>query len=310
MSQPFHSGELAVQRRAGKASGAIIRTSIPGIAAEFLITRPAIVIAGRDPSGRVWATMLTGEPGFMQAPDPHVMVVHALPLPSDPLAGLVAAGGEVGTILWDHHGRMRVNGFLTPRADGFAVNTVQVYSNCGRYIAQRHPLTVVEPDSASDANLHGPRARTGRARTSRGTELTAAQQATIRAADTFFIGTSHPDGPADASHRGGNPGFVLVDSCRTLRWPDYNGNAMFMTLGNIALNPRVGLLFPDWATGGLLQVSGRARVDWDPASAAPLAGAERVVELTIDSVQQTANALNVRWSPAILSRYNPRRAAA
>jgi uncharacterized protein len=306
MSQTFHSGELAVQERAGKTSGAIIRTSIPEIAGEYLVRKPAIVIAGRGVDDRMWATMLTGEPGFMQTPDPRVMVVHALPLPSDPLAPLVAIGGEVGTILWDNsQGRMRVNGLLEPRADGFAVNTVQVYSNCHRYIAERHPLAEAEPEPVTDAHP-----RESRARTSTGTELTAAQEETIRAADTFFIGTSHPDGPADASHRGGNPGFVLVDSSHTLRWPDYNGNAMFMTLGNITVNPRVGLLFPDWATGGLLQVSGRARVDWDPASAAPLAGAERVVELTIDAVQQTEHALDTRWSPAVLSRYNPRRAAA
>jgi uncharacterized protein len=300
---PFHPGELAVQERAGKASGAVIRASIPEVAAEYLVTRPAIVVAGRDSHERMWATMLTGEPGFMQAPDPRVMVVRARPLPSDPLAPLIGTGGEVGTIIWDNRqGRMRVNGLLESRSDGFAVNTVQVYSNCHRYIAERHPLAT---DTVGE-----PRPQPSEASTSVGTELTAAQQETIRAADTFFIGTSHPDGPADASHRGGNPGFILVDSPRTLRWPDYNGNAMFMTLGNIAVNPRVGLLFPDWATGGLLQVSGRAVVDWDPASAAALAGAERVVEFTVDAVQQTEHALPTRWSPAVLSRYNPSRAAA
>ncbi|GAB3040194.1 pyridoxamine 5'-phosphate oxidase family protein [Parafrigoribacterium mesophilum] len=310
MSQPFHPGELAVQKRAGKSSGAMIRRSIPEIAAEFLVSRPAIVIAGRDPDERMWATMLTGEPGFMQAPDPQVMVVHARPLASDPLARLVATGGEVGTILWDHHGRMRVNGVLDPRADGFAVSTVQVYSNCGRYIAERHPLETPETEPAPDANLHeGPAAAGIGPEPNTGTALTAAQMEVVRAADTFFIGTSHPDGPADASHRGGNPGFIDVDSPRTLRWPDYNGNAMFMTLGNITVNPRVGLLFPDWATGGMLQLSGRARVDWDPVSAAALAGAERVVELTIDAVRQTEHALDTRWSTAVLSRYNPSRAA-
>lgn len=252
----------------------------------------------------MWATLLTGVPGFMQAPDPRVLVVHALPLPSDPLAALMAKGGEVGTIVWDHHGRMRVNGLLEPRTDGFAVNTVQVYSNCRRYIAERHPLASVGPEPVSGANPQEPAART-----STGAELTAAQAETIRAADTFFIGTSHPDGPADASHRGGNPGFVLVDSPRALRWPDYNGNGMFMTLGNIAVNPRVGLLFPNWTTGGLLQICGRALIDWDLASAAAQPGAERVIKLTIDAVQETEHALDMRWSPAILSRYNPPRAA-
>lgn len=296
MNKTFHAGELAVQERAGKSSGAIIRRAIPEIAADFLVEQPMLVIAGRDEKGWMWTTMLTGPAGFMEAPDPRVMAVHALPLPSDPLAPLAAGGGEVGTIIWDRHRRMRVNGILEPRVDGFVVNTVQVYSNCGRYISERHP---------SPAEADAPAAVV-----STGMELTAAQVETIRAADTFLIGTSHPDGPADASHRGGNPGFVLVDSPGTLRWPDYNGNSMFMTLGNIAVNPRVGLLFPDWATGGLLQLSGRARVDWDRASAAPLSGAERVVEFTIDAVRQAERAIGLRWSPSILSRYNPSRSVA
>lgn len=293
MSGIFHAGEIAVQQRVGASSGAAVYRSIPEIAADFLVTRPALVIAGRDEEGRLWATMLTGIPGFMQAPGPDVITVLARPRPDDPLAPLIAAGGDVGAILWDHHGRMRVNGLLEPRDGGFAIHTVQVYSNCGRYIAERHPVdeAVVpaqpEPAVGSDA-------------------LSAAQIATIRDADTFFIGSSHPDGPADASHRGGNPGFVLVDSPTTLRWPDYNGNRMFMTLGNIEVNPSVGLLFPDWETGGLLQLTGRARIDWDPAAAAGLAGAERVVDFAVDAVRETVHALPTHWSLARLSRYNPR----
>jgi len=91
MGQTFHAGELAVQERTGEFSRATVRMSIPQIAADFLVKQPAIVIAGRDSGDRMWATMLTGEPGFMQAPDPRVMVVHALPPASDPLAPLVAA---------------------------------------------------------------------------------------------------------------------------------------------------------------------------------------------------------------------------
>lgn len=297
MSDVFHPGELAVQERVGQSSGAIVRRSIPEIAADFLVTRPALVIAGRDEDDRMWATMLTGPPGFMQTPDPRVMVVRGVPRPDDPLAPLVARGGEVGAILWDHHGRMRVNGVLEPRTGGFAIRTEQVYSNCGRYIAERHP---VDDEDAADA-APGP--------ASAAADLSDGQIATIRAADTFFIGTSHPDGPADASHRGGEPGFVVVDSPRTLHFGDYNGNRMFMTLGNLTINPSVALLFPDWATGGLLQVSGRATIDWDAASAALLPGAERVVEVTIDAVRETPHALPTHWSPPRLSRFNPKAVA-
>ena len=59
------------------------------------------------------------------------------------------------------------------------------------------------------------------------------QRAWVAAADTFFIASAAPGGGADASHRGGNPGFVRVRDAATLEWPDYSGNTMFNTLGNI-----------------------------------------------------------------------------
>lgn len=294
----FHPGELSVQDRAGRHPRTVVRHAIPEVAANFLRTRPAIVLAGRATDDKLWATMLTGPAGFMQAPAPNVMVVDAVPRSDDPLAPLVAGGGEAGAIVWDDHRRMRVNGIVQPRAHGFAIGTVQVFSNCARYISERHPVAD-EPDWPRQ---HRP--------TEVARSLSAAQIEAIARADTFFIGTAHPDGPADASHRGGDPGFVVVDSPTRLRWPDYNGNGMFMTLGNIALEPRTALLFPDWSSGGLLQLSGRAEVDWDPAARTDLAGAERVVTFTVDEVRDTPYALPTRWSPARLSRFNPKPASA
>ena len=67
----------------------------------------------------------------------------------------------------------------------------------------------------------------------RSSSLSAAQRARIGAADTFFIASAHPEGGADASHRGGRPGFVRVTGQRSLAFPDYPGNNMFNTLGNL-----------------------------------------------------------------------------
>src|SRR3546814_14766932 len=66
---------------------------------------------------------------------------------------------------------------------------------------------------------------------------------------------------ADVSHRGGRPGFVRVtedDGRSVLTIPDFSGNQFFNTLGNIAINPRAGLLFVDFATGDLLTLTGRS----------------------------------------------------
>ena len=103
----------------------------------------------------------------------------------------------------------------------------------------------------------------------------------------------------------GAPGFVQVLGERRLAWPDYAGNAMFQTLGNLASDPRAGLVFADFATGDVLQLSGRARVDWDPARAARVAGAERVVEFDIEAVRETRGALPLRSQTVEPSPFNP-----
>jgi hypothetical protein len=83
----------------------------------------------------------------------------------------------------------------------------------------------------------------------------------IRGADTFFLGTTHPERGSDASHRGGPPGCVRVDGGQ-LWWPDYPGNNMFNSLGNLAVDPEAALLFLDFDTGRTLQLTGAAEVQW------------------------------------------------
>ncbi len=90
-----------------------------------------------------------------------------------------------------------------------------------------------------------------------------------------------------------------------LAFPDYGGNAMFMTLGNLQADPAAGLLFVDWRTGAALQVSGRAAIDWSPARAAALPGAERVVDVRVERVVATARALPAPWTFLEASRFNP-----
>lgn len=91
--------------------------------------------------------------------------------------------------------------------------------------------------------------------------LTDGDLAFIRRADTLLIGTTHPTRGNDASHRGGPPGFVRVEAGR-LWWPDYPGNNLFNTLGNLRTDPTAALLFCDFATGRTLHLSGHAEVEW------------------------------------------------
>ncbi len=83
----------------------------------------------------------------------------------------------------------------------------------------------------------------------------------IERRDMFFIATADIDGWPEASYKGGDPGFVRVIDDHTLAFPVYNGNGMFLTTGNLGVNPKVGLLFIDWQTGTRLRLSGHATVD-------------------------------------------------
>ena len=82
---------------------------------------------------------------------------------------------------------------------------------------------------------------------------------------------------------------------RTLRFPDYAGNNMFQTLGNISTDPRVGLLFVEFDSGTTLQLTGRARILWDREDFHELAGAERAVEVEIDEVVEIAGQGPLGW---------------
>lgn len=292
-----HRGEQLVQRRAGVTAdgrgSAGVSGAIPPVAAEFLSRQRMLVIAAADDDGMVWAGVLTGPEGFTTAPETRTVVAHALPRDGDPLAGCFDTERDIGMLAIEPAGRrrMRVNGRARKDGDRLLVHTEQVYANCPKYIQTR---TVTEDDLPAGS----PTALTTRA-------LNADQQRWITAADTFFVATHAAGLGADVSHRGGNPGFVTVTGDRRLTWPDYVGNSMYMTLGNLELDPRCGLLFLDWERGHALHLTGRARVDWSPERAAAVPGAQRLVDFDVERVVQVAGATGQRWAFGTYSRFNP-----
>ncbi|MFE9773118.1 pyridoxamine 5'-phosphate oxidase family protein [Streptomyces sp. NPDC005931] len=288
----YHAGSRTVQERVGVRDhadhvGRSIGQDIKPVAAAFLALQPLLVVGAAAPdTGRVWASPLTGAPGFVRATGPRRMSVTGGPGPADPLSTALATDGtRVGTIALDPRTRrrMRLNGRLRLTAGGFAVEADRVFANCPKYLQRRRSYETVA------GRIPGSARRTP--------ELTDAQRAFVTGADTFFIATVHADG-ADASHRGGNPGFVRVTSPTELTWRDYPGNAMFLTLGNLAADPRAGLLFLDWTTGTTLALTGEARAGFTPDG-------ERRVRFTVTGTVQTPNALPLRWSAPEYSPANP-----
>ena len=103
-------------------------------------------------------------------------------------------------------------------------------------------------------------------------------------------------GGPDISHRDGLPGFVRIDDPRTLTSPDFIGNFMFNTLGNLEFKRRVGLLFVDFAAGDTLQVLAEAEVIWDGEAVHAFAGAQRLVRFHLSEVLRVPGTVPARFS--------------
>jgi uncharacterized protein len=84
----------------------------------------------------------------------------------------------------------------------------------------------------------------------------------IERADMFFLATADQDGQPNCSYKGGDPGFVQVLDDKTIAFPNYDGNGMYLSMGNITQNPRVGMLFIDFVRGHRLRVNGTASIDY------------------------------------------------
>lgn len=117
------------------------------------------------------------------------------------------------------------------------------------------------------------------------TQLTDADKAFIESRSFFFLATADLEGRPECSHKGGAPGFVRVLAPDLIVFPDYDGNGMFRSLGNIGVNPAVGMLFI--AMDGApkrLRVNGRAALSFDDPSIGGFAGAQAIVRVTAEHI--------------------------
>jgi predicted pyridoxine 5'-phosphate oxidase superfamily flavin-nucleotide-binding protein len=310
--EPFHEGERAMQtvtgvrERMAEVGPRVIRSYMPEQHRQFFTQLPFLIAGTVDGAGQPWASVLAGPSGFITSPEPEQLAVQALPLTHDPLAQTLVPGAPIGLLGIEPHTRRRnrMNGVVAQRdAQGFSVQVSQSFGNCPQYIQAREPEFVGAGGNAAPA-LH------------RADELDGAAMQLIRQADTFYIATAHPaahaqvgtvpDGPeraqgVDVSHRGGKPGFVRVDGPGMLTVPDFSGNFFFNTLGNIVVEPRAGLLFIDFATGDLLQVSVRSEIIWNGPDLAGFQGAERLLRLAVTGIRRMPAALPLRWGQAAQS---------
>ena len=305
-SKRFHSGELRLQEQADvrekidQQSMRMVRDAMPDQHRKFFEGLEYLFLATVDDCDQPWVSLLTGSPGFVSSPDPKILLIKTGEQNDSGALSVLNVGDSIGVLGIDlsNRRRNRMHGRVSNISKGsISVTVVQSYGNCPKYISLREVSErglPVEKETTINRDA-----------------LDATARKLISAADTFFIASAMKDGSGepyeglDISHRGGQPGFVVVDSSSQITIPDYKGNNFFNTFGNLVVNPEVALLFINFETGDQVQIQGTAVLVEDAVSVARFAEAQRLLSIRIRSVSHKSGALDLRWRLLEGSPFSP-----
>lgn len=304
----FHSGELKAQDKAGTR----------GVAAELLVGKRstlnfssnhdafiaaqsfAIVSSVHVHSDEVWVTPLFGKAGDVSALSEDEIVISPRCIPKNDVLSSVEPGAPLSLLGIDLNKRIRhrINGSAMASRDATDTRLhfqVEEYSpNCPKYINRREIVYAGQDiDSINSTSI--PQFRKC---------LSESDQAFVRSMDTLWIGSYAPGVGADTNHRGGRPGFIRVTSPSTIEWPEYRGNGTFFTSGNLESHDRAGVTLVDFESGSMIQMTGRATVDWNHDGS--YEGATRTMRFHIEKLIRTDNVTSHRWKLLDYSPYNPK----
>jgi uncharacterized protein len=255
----YHAGEIEAQELAGERSmgernGRGMTSQIYPGAVHFIERQLFMIVSSQNSNGELFASLLTGEDGYLKVIDLETIEVNTKLInsnPHDPFWNNISVQPKIGILFIEPatRRRFRVNGSIEQHEGTLRVSIDQAYANCPKYVQQRHVVKTSKPvyEGAEE----------------RGTSLAPHLYDIIRKADTFFVGSANDAGDLDASHRGGAPGFVSIEEDESLLIPDYPGNSMYNTLGNFITNPKAGLVFPDFDQQRTLQLTGTVEIFWD-----------------------------------------------
>lgn len=286
---PFHEGEIKIQELTGDrlialANGSSVKDEILTAALSFVERQPLAVVASRAADGSLWSSVLFGRPGFVRAVDTHEVRIDlngAHLIPGDPVLQNLQDDPRVGMLMieLDTRRRLKINGDIVKiDAAEIVIAVRESFPLCPKYIQRRKVRLPADLDMDA-METGGPVF---------GTVLGAAEKAIITSADTLFCATANPHGHLDLSHRGGRPGFARIIGDTELRIPDFAGNGMFNSFGNLQLDDHTGVIAIDFASRQVLQMSGRAQVllnEKDPDH--ETGGTNRFWTLQIESWQRS-----------------------
>ncbi|WP_299851083.1 pyridoxamine 5'-phosphate oxidase family protein [uncultured Roseovarius sp.] len=304
--QHFHEGELRLQEQTGDREKIAVMTRhlmndfMPDQHRAFFEGLEYIFLGTVDAKGLPHASIVTGPVGLASSPDPKTLVIQTGDRVGKPAFEALDLGQAVGVVGLDlsNQRRNRMHGKVTAIDDGsVTITVVQSYGNCPKYISLREISERELPTAGGKIETRD--------------RLNADDTALIKAADTFWIASYVQDGSGapyegvDVNHRGGQPGFVSVDGPSQITIPDYRGNNLFNTFGNLLLNPDAGLLFVDFETGDQLHLHGETSLIEDAYEVAQTPGALRLLCIQISGVRRTAEATPLRWRFVEHSHVNP-----
>ena len=288
---------VGVHAATARLEGAIADT-VPARVRDFVSLFDSVALCAASSDGRLWTSLWLGNPGFLESSaDGDVVTVRRGPSRAsadDPVSTSCVPGGNIGMLAIDFatRRRLRINGTIAAVDERALVVAVrESFVNCPKYI-QRRARGVARPPSFESATV-------------RGQALDLERATRIERADTAFIATTHPARGLDVSHRGGEPGFIRALDGRTLSFPDYAGNNMFTTLGNLAVSPLAGLAIVDFGAARILSMTGTARFSVEQAEPPRRAEAARECTFAVESWVEFSMLRSPEWLLLERSPFNP-----
>ena len=303
MKEVFHSGELEIQKRTGEEKIAELNKNLvsPYIvkgAINFVEKQPMVIVGSRNRENELWASILIGDFGFIEVPKPSTVVFNTekiVSTTSDIFYRNILEDNQIGSLFIElsTRKRLRANGSCAINGPKIEMSIEQAYPNCPKYIQRR---AIAEPEHFKKTQTED---------VIEGIPFDDEVLDFIKSADTFFVASAATDGKLDASHRGGNPGFLGIIKNNTIKIPDYPGNSLFNTWGNITQNPNVGLLFIDFEKRETLQLTGHASLLFDQHSEDDLLKTKGTGRFWLFESLRSINHHQVEWNFLEYSPFNP-----
>lgn len=327
----WHSGEVEMHR--------LLRVphsdnpTYPGLAPQYynrITNSPLVAFGTLDEQGRPWTTIWGGEAGFCRpvaqgflgvnakadaAFDPVLQEIFATKVNGSSERQIVDEqvvkphGGKVMAALSiDLKTRDRVKvagrfvaGAVLRRTESnigelqMAFQVQESLGNCPKYLNKKYITPhSPHPELVSDGN---------------GLPLPEAAVQLLEKADLFFVSSKHGNGSMDVNHRGGPPGFMRLyrnePGSVTLVYPEYSGNRLYQTLGNLQKDPLAGLVVPDFETGDVLYLTGGTTTLIGDKAAAYLPRTKLAVKIDIEEARFVKDGLAFRGNVIDYSPYNP-----